>query len=555
MKEGSPESYWLRVSPTPQTVLSAESHTDCRVCLRTHYAAYTARSMHQTVQRAWSQPFWLTKTTAKRISIVVNDNHQSLYVYVYTLHNTHFLEIYDRIPALLLSPLQSRALRLKHYNRYEYRNPFYYGTTETDTASDGTASSKSSVDMSYMGPLSLYTTHSQPSESSQRTGAAPHSHHFFDIQTLDDSPVGSQQVYEGAYSNPHNVQVVVSVPSVSVSLYDVVSGCYHEMTHVVVKGIRCVLQQGGCELFSGFVCFHSLADEVVKTLPLLRIAALLSLSLEVQNVHVDTYLDPAQPLLQLPFEAKERTESLRVSLVIDRMKDSRLTKSLSLSLLTSSAVLLCDVQVPYFFLNVTDHHLLTLLRSVQSYVSLASLFAHPPQPSSLSLEPVTHSQSPSLYHIAYCRIHPIYFLLSLESNTFISVGFQRVPLRVRLQPFIRFTASIDDYIRHTANALVPSFLLQSPIFVGALDLLGNPGTIVVSLYHSLLAIVRNPLQAARNGDGLLTVLKSFTASSLSLLQTVVGSLLGGISSISANLSRNIRRLNDDDGTSFPFLRP
>lgn len=334
VKEGSPESYWLRVAPTPQTVLSAESHTDCRVCLRTHYATFTARSVPSTVpltvpsmvQRAWSQPFWLTKTTAKRISVVVGDSHQSLYVYVYSLHNTHVLEVYDRIPALLLSPLQSRALRLKHYNRYEYRNPFYYGTTETDTASDGTLSSKSSVDLSIMGPLSLYTTHSQPSESSQRTGAAPHSHHFFDIQTLESAPDASQQVYEGAYSNPHNVQVVVSVPSVSVSLYDVVSGCYREVTHVLVKGVRCVLQQGGCELFSESPCFLSRTDEVVKTLPLLRIAALLSLSLEVQSVHADSYLDPAQPLLQLPYETKDAEEPFRVSLVIDRVKDVRLTK-------------------------------------------------------------------------------------------------------------------------------------------------------------------------------------------------------------------------------------
>ena len=145
-------------------------------------------------------------------------------------------------------------------------------------------------------------------------------------------------------------------------------------------------------------------------------------------------------------------------------------------------------------------------------------------------------------------MHTMYFLLSLESDTFISLCFQRTPLRLRLPPFLHYTASIDEYIRHCVNALIPSFLLQSPVFVGALDLIGNPGNLVVSLYHSLTGIILNPIHSLRNGEGLLACLESFTTSSLSFLQTLVSSILSSISSVSANLSRNFRELTgDEDG--------
>lgn len=217
-------------------------------------------------------------------------------------------------------------------------------------------------------------------------------------------------------------------------------------------------------------------------------------------------------------------------------------------MIISSGVLLCDVKVPYLWIDVTDRHLITLLHTMKSYLALTSLFTHPLTPPSLSLSPVTHSLSPSLYHVAYCRIHTVYFLLSLESNTFISFCFQRTPLRLRLPPFLHYTASIDEYIRHCVNALIPSFLLQSPVFVGALDLIGNPGNVMVSLYHSLTGIVLNPLHTLRNGEGFLSFWESLTTSSLSLLQTIVGGILSSISSISANLSRNIRKLTgDEDG--------
>ena len=215
------------------------------------------------------------------------------------------------------------------------------------------------------------------------------------------------------------------------------------------------------------------------------------------------------------------------------------------------------MQVPYFFLSLTDRHLLAFLRSAQSTVALASLFAHPSPPPVLSLAPATHSQPSARYHIAYIRVRPVYFLLSLESNAVLSLSFQRVPLRVRLPPFLRRTASVDDYLRHAATALLPAVLLQSPAFLAALDLFGSPGALLVALYHSLQDLLRSPLQTARAGDGLFAVVKSFSSASLALLQTLLSGLLRGLGGISNSLSRNIRRLGDDDGLlslSLPFRR-
>ena len=64
------------------------------------------------------------------------------------------------------------------------------------------------------------------------------------------------------------------------------------------------------------------------------------------------------------------------------------------------------MQVPYFFLSLTDRHLLAFLRSAQSTVALASLFAHPSPPPVLSLAPATHSQPSARDHIASCRVRP-----------------------------------------------------------------------------------------------------------------------------------------------------
>ena len=71
-------------------------------------------------------------------------------------------------------------------------------------------------------------------------------------------------------------------------------------------------------------------DEIAKSLPLFRIASLLSVSFEVNTIHVDEYLNPAKPVLEIPFQGiekgKEKEKKLSVHLVIDQMKDKRIPR-------------------------------------------------------------------------------------------------------------------------------------------------------------------------------------------------------------------------------------
>lgn len=147
------------------------------------------------------------------------------------------------------------------------------------------------------------------------------------------------------------------------------------------------------------------------------------------------------------------------------------------------------------WVDVTDKHLTSLLSSFSSLLALSSLYRHRPAMLPPSLEVSVRSPPPPYLFIGYCRIHPIYFLLSIELNTFVSLSFQRTPLRFRVHPLTQATGRIEDFLRQIVNGLLPSVLLQSPSFVGALDLIGNPANLVISLYNSIVNVVRNPLSA------------------------------------------------------------
>ena len=163
--------------------------------------------------------------------------------------------------------------------------------------------------------------------------------------------------------------------------------------------------------------------------------------------------------------------------------------------LLNRSVLLFDLSLPYMWVDVTDKHLTSLLSSFSSLLALSSLYRHRPAMSPPSLAVSTRSPPPPYLFIGYCRIHPIYFLLSIELNTFVSLSFQRTPLRFRVHPLTQATGRIEDFLRQIVNGLLPSVLLQSPSFVGALDLIGNPANLVISLYNSIVNVVRNPLSA------------------------------------------------------------
>ena len=46
-----------------------------------------------------------------------------------------------------------------------------------------------------------------------------------------------------------------------------------------------------------------------------------------------------------------------------------------------------------------------------------------------------------------------------------------------------------------SNSIISSALLQSPAFVGTLDLLGNPANLIISIYHNLIDIIANPVNS------------------------------------------------------------
>ena len=45
------------------------------------------------------------------------------------------------------------------------------------------------------------------------------------------------------------------------------------------------------------------------------------------------------------------------------------------------------------------------------------------------------------------------------------------------------------------NGVIPSVLLQSPAFLGALDLIGNPANLIISVFNSVVRIMVSPVQA------------------------------------------------------------
>lgn len=235
-----------------------------------------------------------------------------------------------------------------------------------------------------------------------------------------------------------------------------------------------------------YFLFYSLSyslEEVLKSLPIFQLDSLLSIILEIQSIRVDSYILPAKPVLQIPYQATS-TEPIRFTLVYDHKHND-----------LPNGILLCDLSLPYLYCDIVDTHWITLFQSISSIVSLSSYYLQL-QPSS---QPLLHLLSPSsslsYFYIGYCSIHPIYFLFSLESNTYVSLSFQNTPLRFKIKPFTKVTGRIEDYLRVISNSIISSALLQSPAFVGTLDLLGNPANLIISIYHNLIDIIANPVNS------------------------------------------------------------
>ena len=147
--------------------------------------------------------------------------------------------MFDAVPSLVLSPLQASCTQLRHYDRLEYANPVATATTDSDSLSDASFASLSSV----LPSLSSASS-SNYAEFALRsfTSAAP---------GVTESSAGTGEIaYHSAYTDTFNVQVVVRVPSVCVSLYEKENGVYTEAVLAKTDSLLLTLQRGGCELFS-----------------------------------------------------------------------------------------------------------------------------------------------------------------------------------------------------------------------------------------------------------------------------------------------------------------
>ena len=248
VSSGSPEAYWSAVEKSERVSMSLEKRKEYRVVLFTFYD-YNQLSNHYDVSlscgiemksvsspdqtRAWSKPFWLTKTQARHLPVTLNGVRHTLYLYTYRLHNVSVLEVFDAVPSLVLSPLQASCTQLRHYDRLDYTNPIATATTDSDSLSDSSFVSLSSV---------------LPSLSS--ASAANYAEFAIRSFAPADPATASQIAYHSAYTSTFNVQVVARVPSVCVSLYQKENGVYNEVVLAKTDSLLLTLQRGGCALFS-----------------------------------------------------------------------------------------------------------------------------------------------------------------------------------------------------------------------------------------------------------------------------------------------------------------
>lgn len=65
-------------------------------------------------------------------------------------------------------------------------------------------------------------------------------------------------------------------------------------------------------------------------MPLFNIEALWSLNAEVGSFRIDSFLEPMKPVLQIPYATSHNETPMRLSVVVDQMKDARLPPCSSL---------------------------------------------------------------------------------------------------------------------------------------------------------------------------------------------------------------------------------
>ena len=246
VREGTPDSYWLRAEPTPHVSINEERGQSYRVTFFTQYVS-TAEGVfqtaaHQNVAKPWTRPLWLDKTSSKCINVFLDGVQHPLFLYCYHLHNIHFLEVFDAVPTLLLSPLFSRSLQIRHFVKSNYMNPSYNGTDSERSTDSSIDSSLSYIDLSFtQGATSAFDVSNKAYQM------------FVTRSLADTTEMVNQILYQPPYMNGSNLQVLIDVPSISLSVYEMQNGVYRELVHCVAQSLQFSLQRGVSELFSTFL--------------------------------------------------------------------------------------------------------------------------------------------------------------------------------------------------------------------------------------------------------------------------------------------------------------
>ena len=118
-------------------------------------------------------------------------------------------------------------------------NPSYNGTDSERSTDSSIDSSLSYIDLSFtQGATSAFDPSSK-------------SYQMFATQSIaDTTELANQILYQPPYMNGSNLQVLIDVPSVSLSFYEMQNGVYRELVHFVAQSLQFSLQRGVPELFS-----------------------------------------------------------------------------------------------------------------------------------------------------------------------------------------------------------------------------------------------------------------------------------------------------------------
>ena len=121
-------------------------------------------------------------------------------------------------------------------------NPSYNGTDSERSTDSSIDSSLSYIDLSFtQGATSAFDVSNKAYQM------------FVTRSLADTTEMANQILYQPPYMNGSNLQVLIDVPSISLSVYEMQNGVYRELVHCVAQSLQFSLHRGVSELFSTFL--------------------------------------------------------------------------------------------------------------------------------------------------------------------------------------------------------------------------------------------------------------------------------------------------------------